>query len=88
MARSQNMDLTTRGPDQGVVCEITGTNHFLVLNFGTRAIYICTNLSLHVQTNQERITGPVESKSGIIDPRSSHSISHDRCRISRFRAST
>jgi len=64
ICRSQSTHLTTSGPDQGVLHEITRTVHFSILNFCTQAIYICTNLSLHLQTNQEGITCPVGSELG------------------------
>ena len=80
--RSRNTDLTTRGQDRGVVTEITGTIHSLVLDFCVCAIYKYTNPPPHLQTNRESITGPVESKSGIVDPdRLSYSSSHDHCHV-------
>jgi len=63
MRRSRNMQLTTRGRDKGVACEITRTVHSLALNFSVRAIYICPNIFLDLQINRASSTFPVKVES-------------------------
>ena len=62
ISRSQYTQLTTRGPDRGMVREIHINPHFFFLKFCTHVIYTYINWFLCLQTNRACIACPVESE--------------------------
>jgi hypothetical protein len=74
----------TRGLDRGVVRRIDINTDLFILNFCICRVYTYTSLYLQLQVTRTYISWPVESRTGIGDPRSSKPSSHDRCRILEF----
>ena len=61
---SQYPHLTARGPDQGVVREITGNTPSFILKICTNPIYIYPSLILRLQINRVNISRLTKGESG------------------------
>jgi hypothetical protein len=71
----------TPGLDRGVVRWININTGLFIPIFCMHCVYIYTSPYLQLQVTQSYIPCPVESGTGIGDPRPSKPSSHDRCRI-------